>query len=423
MTRVAVIGAGYVGLTTAAWLAHLGHEVCCADVLAARVEGLSRGDVPFVEDGLEALVGDGLVAGRLRFVLGAGAAVPGAELVLLCLPTPQRSDGDADMSFVLGVAAAIGPLLDAGSVVVNKSTAPVGSTRLVASALGRSDVEVVSNPEFLREGSALHDCAHPDRIVVGADDATAGARVAALFSAVDAPVMLTDPESAELVKYASNAFLATKLSFVNAMANLCESVGADIGDVVRGMGYDHRIGAEYFRPGPGWGGSCFPKDTSALVKMGEDAGYDFDLLRRVIEVNEEQRTRVVAKVTAMAGGSLAGAVVGAWGLTFKARTDDLRSSPAIAIIGRLAAEGAVVQAYDPTARGPLAGMVVCADPYAACQDASVLVVLTEWEEFCSVELAKAGEVMQRRCMVDARNLFEPSVVRAAGFRYDGIGRR
>ncbi|MGH9128366.1 MAG: UDP-glucose dehydrogenase family protein [Acidimicrobiales bacterium] len=425
--RVAVIGTGYVGLTTGAWLAHLGHQVCCADVVAERVEGLGRGEVPFVEEGLEALVGEGLASGRLRFVLGAGAsvagaAVGGAEVVMLCLPTPQGADGDADMSYVLSVAGEIGSLLDPGTVVVNKSTVPVGSARLVAAALGRSDVAVVSNPEFLREGCAIADCAHPDRIVIGADDRAAAARVAGLFEGVEAPVIVTDPESAELVKYAANAFLATKLSFVNAVANLCESVGADIGDVVRGIGYDHRIGGAYLRPGPGWGGSCFPKDTAALVRMGEAAGYDFDLLRRVIAVNEEQRARVLSKVTSMAGGSLTGVTVAVWGLTFKARTDDRRGSPAMAIVARLAAAGAVVRAYDPTVGAPLPDMVVCADAYSACEGASVVAVLTEWEELRDLDLCKAGSAMRSRCMVDARNLFEPSVVRAAGFRYVGTGR-
>ena len=269
------------------------------------------------------------------------------------MPTPQAADGAADLSFVESVAAEIGPLLASESIVVNKSTVPVGSTRIVQRALRRPDVLVVSNPEFLREGSAVHDFLHPGRIVIGADDQAAAIRVASLYLGVAAPLIVTDPPSAEIIKYASNAFLATKLSFVNAVAAVCESVGADVNDVVLGMGYDPRIGREFLRPGPGWGGSCLPKDTRALLRIADDAGYDFELLQASIDVNEQQLDRVVDKVAAAAGGSLEGVTVAAWGLTFKARTDDLRESPALAVIARLRARGAVVQAYDPTVRGPL----------------------------------------------------------------------
>ncbi|MCA1656376.1 MAG: UDP-glucose/GDP-mannose dehydrogenase family protein, partial [Actinobacteria bacterium] len=329
MSTVAVIGAGYVGLTTAACFAHMGHRVTCADVVADKVERLSRGDIPILEAGLPELVREGLDGGRLSFVLGAPAAVEGCEFVYLCVPTPQAPDGSADLSYIRQAAADIGPLLAPESVVVNKSTVPVGSTRVVEEVLGRDDVSVVSNPEFMREGSAVHDFLHPDRIVIGSDDQAAAAKVAALFSALRAPVIVTDPASAETIKYASNAFLATKVSFVNAVANVCEAVGADVRDVLLGMGYDKRIGFEFLKPGPGYGGSCFPKDTSALIRIAEDAGYDFGLLRGVSEVNLQQFERVVAKVEHMLEGTLDGAVVATWGLTFKARTDDLRQSPAL----------------------------------------------------------------------------------------------
>ena len=419
--RVAVIGSGYVGLTTGACLAHLGHEVVCADVVPERVEALSRATIPIVEDGLEELVREGLDGDRLRFVVGAAAAAKEAEFVFLCVPTPQAPDGSADMTYIEQAAAEIGPVLVSESVVINKSTVPVGSARVVERALGRSDVFVVSNPEFLREGSAVHDFLHPDRIVIGADDQAAAIRVTELFADIKAPFVVTDPATAETIKYASNAFLATKVSFINAVSNLCEAVGANVREVVLGMGYDKRIGFEFLRPGPGWGGSCFPKDTRALVHIAENAGYDFQLLQGVIAVNEEQYERVLAKVVRMAGGSVDGLTIAAWGLTFKARTDDLRESPALEIIRRLTRMGATVQAYDPTVRRPLPEMEIFADAYEACQDASVLVVLTEWDEFRWVDLGLVRTRMTHPRIVDARNLLEPAAARRAGFRYDGIG--
>ena len=270
MSRIAVIGTGYVGLTTGAYLAHIGHDVTCADVVEGKIERLSRGELPIFEPGLDEMVRHGLETGRLSFVVGSASAVRGAEFVFLCLPTPQGHDGSADLSFIREEAERVGPLLEPGSVVVNKSTVPVGSTRLVQQALNRGDVLVVSNPEFLREGSAVHDCLNPDRIVIGADDPAAASRVASLYDRIGAPVLVTDPASAELIKYASNAFLATKISYINAIANLCEAVGADVREVVLGMGYDKRIGFEFLRPGPGWGGSCFHPDETVLVRRGDD---------------------------------------------------------------------------------------------------------------------------------------------------------
>lgn len=423
--RIAVIGTGYVGLTTGAYLAHLGHTVVCADVVPEKVAALSRGEVPIFEAGLDELVREGIDTERLSFVVGAATAVPDAEFVFLCVPTPQGDDGSADLSYVREAAAQIGPHLDAETVVINKSTVPVGSTRVVEQALERDDVFVVSNPEFLREGSAVHDCLNPDRIVIGADDQAAAMRVAALFESLKAPLVITDPASAETIKYASNAFLATKVSFVNALANVCEAVGADVREVVLGMGYDKRIGFEFLKPGPGWGGSCFPKDTRAMVRIAEDHGYDFDLLRGVIAVNEEQYARMVAKVEHALGGELDGAVVAAWGLTFKARTDDLRDSPAVEVIRRLLARGATVRAYDPGAKRDspmLTGIDVHDDPYAAAEGADVLVVLTEWDEFRWLDFAKVAGLMRTARIVDTRNLLEPAAVRRRGFVYEGLGR-
>jgi UDPglucose 6-dehydrogenase len=425
MSSIAVIGTGYVGLTTGAYLAHLGHQVTCADILEEKVARLNRGDVPILEAGLDELVSEGLAAGRLAFVVGATPAVEDAEFVFLCVQTPQGEDGSADLTYIREAAAEIGPHLQPEAIVINKSTVPVGSTRVVEQALGRDDVFVVSNPEFLREGSAVHDCLNPDRIVIGSDDQAAAMRVAALFESLKAPLVITDPASAETIKYASNAFLATKVSYVNALANVCEAVGADVREVVLGMGYDKRIGFEFLKPGPGWGGSCFPKDTRAMVRIAEDAGYDFGLLKGVITVNDEQYERMASKVERMLEPPVSEATVAVWGLTFKARTDDLRDSPAIEVIRRLQRRGATVRAYDPAvpeARPGLEGIEVLDDPYAVCEGADVLVVLTEWDEFRWLDFAKVAGLMHSARLVDTRNLLEPAAVRRRGFTYDGLGR-
>ncbi len=426
-SRIAIIGTGYVGLTTGACLAHLGHTVVCADVIPEKVDALNRGDVPILEAGLDDLVAEGVASGRLSFVLGADNAVGDAEFVYLCLPTPQGADGAADLSFVQDAAAHIGPLLASDAIVINKSTVPVGSAGEVQKRLDRDDVCVVSNPEFLREGSAVADFLHPDRVVIGARDRASAERVAALYATLDCPAVLTDPASAEAIKYASNAFLATKISFVNAMAAVCEAVGADVGDVVRGMGFDPRIGDAFLVPGPGWGGSCFPKDSHALVRIAENAGYQFGLLRGVIAVNEEQFGRVTNKISTAAGGSVEDKVVAVWGLTFKAHTDDLRDSPSINIIRRLLEQGATVRAYDPAvddASDPrLDGIDVVTDPYDAAKGAHVLAVLTEWPEFATLDLARVAGVMEQATVVDGRNLLDRVAAKDLGFTYDGIGRR
>jgi UDPglucose 6-dehydrogenase len=421
LPQIAVIGTGYVGLTTGAYLAHLGHHVMCADVVEAKISLLRRGEIPIVEAGLEQLVRDGLDHGRLSFVLGASSAVGDAEYVFLCLPTPQDTDGAADLSYVEAAAAEIAPHLRPGAIVINKSTVPVGSVGLVASIIGRADVAVVSNPEFLREGTAVHDCLHPDRIVIGGDDWDAVRRVADLYASIDAPVVLTDATSAETIKYASNAFLATKVSFVNAIANLSEAVGADVREVIRGMGLDRRIGFEFLNPGPGWGGSCLPKDTQALVRMAEEAGYDFALLRGVIQANSSQHNAVIRKVKRLAGGTIRCATIAVWGLAFKAGTDDLRDSPSLAVIRRLLASGARVRAFDPAVLKEIDGVEVVSDPYEACREADLLVVLTEWPQFGELKLDKVAEVMNFARLVDARNVIDPEVATAAGFMYEGMG--
>ncbi len=424
--KIAVIGTGYVGLTTGACLSHLGHDVVCADVVPEKVDALNRGEIPILEAGLDELVHTGVAEGRLSFVLGAENAVGDAEFVFLCLPTPQGADGAADLSFIKRAAGHIGPLLEPGTVVINKSTVPVGSAGEVAKKLRRDDVYVVSNPEFLREGTAVNDFLHPDRIVIGSDDGAAAQRVAGLYVDLPGEVLITDPASAETIKYASNAFLATKISFVNAMAAVCEEVGADVTDVVKGMGLDQRIGDRFLVPGPGWGGSCFPKDSHALVRIAENSGYQFGLLRQVIAVNEEQFGRVANKITRLAGGRLQGRTIAVWGLTFKARTDDLRDSPSLNIINRLLEVGATVRAYDPAvvdgSDPRLEGIEVVTDPYEAVTKADVLAVLTEWPEFTELDMAKVGDLIGHKAVVDGRNLLDGAVLKELGFAYDGIGR-
>jgi len=419
MNRIAVIGTGYVGLATGAGFARLGHDVTCADIDAAKVEQLNRGEVTILEPGLPELVRDGLDQGRLRFVVGAAEAARDCEFAYLCVQTPQDSMGAADMRFIEQAARDIGAVLPEGAIVVTKSTVPVGATLLVAAALKRPDVAVVSNPEFLREGSAMRDFLNPTRIVIGADAREVADRVAALFRDVSAPVIITDPASAETIKYAANSFLAAKVSFVNSLSAVCEAVGADIQDVVLGIGTDPRIGTDFLQPGPGWGGSCLPKDTRALVHISAQAGYDFSLLRSVIAANEEQFDRVVAKVSRAAGGDLRGRSVAAWGLAFKANTNDLRASPAMEIIARLVAAGAEVRSYDPAVE-EIDGLKVVDSAMEACDGADALVVLTEWDEFRRVDWDEVGERMRTRTVVDARGVVDRAAAARAGFTFVGI---
>ena len=380
--RVAVIGAGYVGLPTAVVLSHHGHLVTIAEHDDRRYDALCQGRSPIVEHGLDEMLKDGLSTGRLRIVQRAADAVEGAEFVFLCVETPQADDGSADLSSVTAAASEIAPNLADGAIIVNKSTVPVGTVGLVERVVGRADVVVVSNPEFLREGTAVADSLNPDRVVVGADDREAAVRVAELFSDSGAPAVITDATTSELIKYASNAFLATKLTFINAMAGLCEAVGANVLDLVTGIGYDKRIGFEFLRPGPGWGGSCLPKDTSALLHIAKEAGYDFSLLAGAIASNDEQLARVIGKVEQMCGGSVTGVTLGVWGLTFKANTDDRRESPSLQITGRLTELGATVQAFDPTVDAEaepledLRGLQLRADPYEAAAGARALVAIS-----------------------------------------------
>jgi UDPglucose 6-dehydrogenase len=407
----------------------------CGDIDQRKVDMLNAGHIPIVEAGLEQVVADARDAGRLEFVLGAEAAVADADIVFLCVPTPQGEDGSADLSYIKTAAAQIAPLLKRNAVVVNKSTVPVGSTIAVEEVLQRTDVYVVSNPEFLREGTAVSDFLLPDRVVIGSSDRGAAEKVAALYNGIDTPIIITDPSSAETIKYAANGFLAMKISFVNAVAAMCEAVGADVAAVIEGIGSDNRIGRQFLDPGPGWGGSCFPKDSRALVKIAEDHGYNFSMMRGVVEVNDEQRMRMIDKVSRAVGhhhSNLKGVTVGAMGLTFKAGTDDLRESPAMAIIAELRKAGARVRAFDPTTCGELSphqaialdGIELCSTLIEVADSADVLCVFTEWPQFANIDLqdvvARAGAGVT---LVDMRNMFDPESVKQVGLGYDGVGRR
>jgi UDPglucose 6-dehydrogenase len=425
--KVTVIGGGHVGLPTAVVLAHFGHEVVLAESDPARFEMLLRGESPIVETGVEKLLSDGLRLGTLRIAHTADEAVREAEFVFLCVPTPQGSDGSADLTFVEAVAEEIKTSLRPGAIIVNKSTVPVGTAALVERMTQQAGIRVVSNPEFLREGSAIADSLHPDRIVVGADDPADAQKVGQLFAATGAPVIVTDTTTAEAIKYASNAYLATKLSFVNALADLCETVGANVDDLMAGVGHDQRIGFEFLHPGPGWGGSCLPKDTSALLHRAEVVGHDFALLRGAIAQNEDHMDRVVQKIARLSGGTLEGALIAVWGLTFKAGTDDRRSSPATAITRRLVRAGSHVSAYDPTVprnagEPDLAGITIVPNPYEACRGAHVVALLTEWGEFASLNFTKVAALMDTPAVFDARNILDPTALRRLGFSYAGIGR-
>ena len=425
MSEIAIVGTGYVGLSTGACFSHLGHSVTCLDIDAEKVSSLQAGIVPIVESGLTELVKEGLGQNTLAFTTSIDEAVSKAEVVFLCLPTPQGDDGSADLSYVLSAVEQIRDKLKSGCVVVNKSTVPVGSAEIVRQALKRTDISVISNPEFLRQGTAVQDFLHPTRIVIGGDDSQAVNQVANLYAGVDAPILKMRTESAEALKYAANAFLATKLTFINAMADICEAVGADIFDVATGIGLDPRIGTDMLRAGPGWGGSCFPKDTRALVNIAANSGYDFALLRGVIETNDSHYARIADKVIELCDGSVAGKTIAAWGLTFKANTDDLRDSPAIKILTMLKNAGAVVRAYDPTATGQYSAypwIEVVASALDVCDRADALAVLTEWDEFESIDPNVVFEKLNLPQVVDGRNVLNKEAWIDAGFRYRGVGR-
>ncbi len=425
-----MIGTGYVGLVTGACLADLGHTVLCVDRDSEKIEALSAGRVPIYEEGLEALVRKNLESGDLRFTTDVQETVSKSKFVFITVDTPPDEVGRADMTHVEQVARSIAGSINDYKVIINKSTVPIGSTKMVQRIIEESmeehcEYDVVSNPEFLREGNAVSDFLNPSRIVIGSDSQKAVILLTELYRGLDAPLLVTDPVSAEMIKYASNAFLATKVTYINAIANLCEAVGADVREVAIGMGYDERIGFEFLKPGPGFGGSCFPKDCRALLAISRDHGYDFDLLDGVLEVNREQHERMVTKVDRMAGG-LKGKKVGVLGLAFKANTDDVRESPAVKVTRMLLERGAQVTAFDPramdNARRELSGAGFAESAYEVARGADILVLLTEWDEFKWLDYERVLELMARPLIVDARNCLDPGVLRKLGFTYEGIGR-
>jgi UDPglucose 6-dehydrogenase len=424
-TKIAVFGAGYVGLVTGACFAELGHSVVVRDVVPDKVERLRAGTVPIHEPGLEELIGRNRA--RLAFTLDVREAIRDAELLFVAVDTPPTYSGDADLSRVWTVVDELPAELDGGRpILVMKSTVPVGTGEKVRAALdarGLDAVGYVSNPEFLAEGTAIRDFMEPDRVVVGAFDEADAERVAALYRGLDTPLVLTTVPSAEMVKLASNAFLSTRISFVNEIANVCELVGADVTEVARGMGLDHRLGPHFLRAGIGFGGSCFPKDVSALKQLAGNSGYHFQLLSAVIEVNELQKRRVIGKLQRHLG-SLREKRVALLGLAFKPGTDDMREAPSLVLASRLLAEGAEVRAWDPVADagGLLPQVMHCGSVEEAVEGADAAVIVTEWKELTSLASPEVRTLMRNPLIVDGRNVLDPGAARAAGFAYEGIGR-
>ena len=430
MSAIAVIGTGYVGLTTAVCLAKLGHQVVGVDIDEAKVARLRSGEATIYEPGLEELMQETQKSGRLVFTGDYREAIPAADFVFIAVGTPPGRRGEADLVYVKQAAKAIAGAMKKSVTIVNKSTVPIGTGNIVARIVGESlgkeiPFHVVSNPEFLREGSAIHDFMHPDRLVFGSHDEPAARAVAALYSELDTKILITDLHTAEMIKYASNAFLATRISFINEMARICERVDADVKVVSEGMGMDRRIGPLFLDAGIGYGGSCFPKDVKALARMAETMGYHPELLDAVMEINLDQRTLVVEKLREVLGG-LRGQVIGLLGLSYKPNTDDVRESPAIDVIENLLQKGADVRAYDPKAmpvlKAQMNSIAYCKDAYAVATGADALLVVTEWDEFRQLDLDRIKGLMRRPVIVDGRNIYDPEAMRGLGFTYRGIGR-
>ena len=432
--RVAMIGAGYVGLVSGACFADFGHVVCCIDRDGAKIDALERGEPPIYEPGLDELLARNVREGRLSFRCAAAEAVASADAVFIAVGTPsRRGDGHADLSYVYAAAEEIARAMDGFTVVVTKSTVPVGAGDEIEKIIRRvrpdADFAVVSNPEFLREGAAINDFKRPDRVVVGADDERAREVMRELYRPLflnETPMLFVSRRTSELTKYAANAFLAMKITFINEMADLCEAVEADVQQVARGIGLDNRIGPKFLHPGPGYGGSCFPKDTLALARTATEAGAPLRLVETTIEVNDARKRSMAARVRAAAGGDLKGKIVAALGLTFKPNTDDMRDAPSLDVIPELIAAGARVQAFDPEgmdeAKKLLNGVDFRAGPYDAVEDADVLVILTEWDQFRALDLDRVKLLMRRPVIVDLRNIYRPEEMRARGFDYASVGR-
>ena len=433
--RIAMIGTGYVGLVSGACFSDFGHDVICVDKDAGKIERLKGGEVPIFEPGLEALIAKNTGAGRLSFTTDLAAAVEGAEAVFIAVGTPtRRGDGHADLSYVMAAAAEIGRALTGYAVIVTKSTVPLGTNRKVGEAVRAANpkaaFDVASNPEFLREGAAIDDFMHPDRVVVGVETPKAKKVMAELYrplSLREFPMVYTGLESAEMIKYAANAFLATKITFINEIAALCEKVGADVKTVAKGIGMDGRIGDKFLHAGPGYGGSCFPKDTKALARIGQEHASPMQIVETVIKVNDEVKRRMIDKIVDLCGGTLRDKTIAILGVTFKPNTDDMREAPSLTIIPALVGAGAKVRVSDPQGRHEgealLPGVKWVENPYQAVNDADLVVLLTEWNEFRGLDLAKLARKMATPKMADLRNIYDPVEVREAGFTaYVGVGR-
>jgi UDPglucose 6-dehydrogenase len=432
--RIAMIGTGYVGLVSGACFSEFGIDVVCVDMDVEKIARLKDGVMPIYEPGLEAQVASNVSAGRLSFTTDLAASVASADAVFIAVGTPsRRGDGHADLSFVHGVAAQIAKALDGYTVVVTKSTVPVGTgndvEQIIRETRPNAEFDVVSNPEFLREGSAIEDFMRPDRVVIGTDSEEAQVLMRALYrplSLIETPILFTNRETAELIKYATNAFLATKISFINELADLCEVVGADVRDVSRGMGLDGRIGRKFLHPGPGYGGSCFPKDTLALVRTAQEAGAPIRIVEAVVDINSKRKKSMAKRVVTACGGSVEGKLIAVLGLTFKPNTDDMRESPSLDIIPALQLAGAEVRAFDPAgmeeAKTLLDDVTWCTDAYDALNGTNAVVIVTEWNEFRSLDFARMKETMKSPILVDLRNIYDAEDVVSSGIAYSCVGR-
>jgi UDPglucose 6-dehydrogenase len=432
--NITMIGAGYVGLVSGACFADFGHNVICVDLDQAKVDALKSGVMPIYEPGLEALVGNNVSAGRLSFSTDLSASVANADAVFIAVGTPsRRGDGHADLSYVYQATRDVAASAKRPMVIITKSTVPVGTgdevERILAEEAPGIEWAVVSNPEFLREGAAISDFKRPDRIVIGTENERARAVMREIYRPLflnEGPILFTGRRTAELIKYAANAFLATKITFINEIADLCEAVGADVQDVSRGIGLDNRIGSKFLHAGPGYGGSCFPKDTLALLKTAEDFDAPVRIVEAVVKANDSRKRAMGRKVIAAVGGDVRGRKIGLLGLTFKPNTDDMRDAPSLAIVQALLDAGANIAAYDPEgmalAQAMMPDITCLADPYAVADGADAVVIVTEWDAFRALDLKRLGDAMRQRCLVDLRNIYQPDEAKRAGFDYHSVGR-
>lgn len=430
MRNIGIIGSGHVGLVTGACLAELGNKVVCMDDDVRKIESLNNGFIPFYEPGLAEMVHRNTNSGKLSFTTSLEEAVKRAEIVFICVGTPQKPNGKADLTAVEVVSQRVAKALNGHSIIVEKSTVPVKTGSWIKRTMelnnvNNVDFDVVSNPEFLREGKAIHDFMHPDRIVIGVESQRAANIMIGLYEPLKSPIIMTDIETAELIKHASNAFLALKISYINAIANICENVGADVTKVAEGMGYDNRIGRQFLNAGIGYGGYCLPKDTAAFIRIAEEAGYDFELLNIVQKINVNQRQQLIGKVK-KALWNLNNKTIGILGLSFKPDTDDMREAPSIDIIKKLQEEGARIKAYDPkameNAKVILGDIEYGKDAYEVAMESDALIIVTEWDEFKNLDLMKIKKLLKQPVILDGRNIFDPAEMSRLGFIYEGVGR-